>query len=321
MQQITTQPKPNLAAKKEPFKTKIFPSDLIEEKNISLKQPFGKPISNVQMDSAGNYFQNFETGCIISTPKGVFEIHGDIYKKWIQLGREKFAVPITDETGTPDKVGRYNHFTNGASIYWTPATGAQAVYGAIRTKWAESGWETSSLGYPTSDEMPASDGVGRISNFQNGSIYWAANTGAIILKSLLAWQDIIVTGGIAALGGNYEITFYQNGDFVFSGHMHNSGIDSYDSQLAVAIVDGLGNAYTLEHKGHTDRNVPVFGGGNQSDDWENRGNNPAIAKNWGQVHVARYARVFNYDSQIAGAAAEAAKAAAQAAVTALIALV
>ncbi len=316
MQQIPTTPKADWKTKKQtPVK---LPWQLIEEKNKSLHEPFGKAISTAQPDSAGNYFQDFENACIISTSKGVFEIHGDIYRKWNQLGREKFAVPITDETGTPDNIGRYNHFTNGASIYWTPATGAHAVYGAIRLKWAESGWETSSLAYPTTDEIPAPDGVGRISSFQNGSIYWASNTGAIILNSSLNWNDTIVTAGIAALGGNYQITFYQNGDFLFKGHMHDSGSDNYDSQLAAAIVDGLGHAFTVEHKGHTSG---TWSSGSRNDDWENSGNNPDIMKNWGQLHVAKYGRVFNYDSQIAEAAKEAAKAAAEAAVTALIALV
>ena len=126
------------------------------------------------------------------------------------------------------------------SIYWTPATGTYAVYEEIRTKWAKLCWENPSLRYPTSDEMPATDGVGRISNFQNGSIYWFANTGAIVLGSL-AWQHNIVTGGLAALGGNYQITFFQNGEFIFKGHIRNSGSDNYDMELAVAIVDGLGN--------------------------------------------------------------------------------
>jgi len=84
--------------------------------------------------------------------------------------------PRTDETGTPDGVGRYNHFSNDGSIYWTPATGAQSVHGAIRDRWEAMGWERSAHGYPTSDENAASNG--RMSNFQNGAIYWSPTTGA-----------------------------------------------------------------------------------------------------------------------------------------------
>ena len=86
--------------------------------------------------------------------------------------------PITDETGTPDGIGRFNHFTNGGSIYWTPWTGAHAIYGAIRAQWAATGWEHGPNGYPTSDEVTPSSGTGRFNSFQNGAIYWSARSGA-----------------------------------------------------------------------------------------------------------------------------------------------
>ena len=52
------------------------------------------------------------------------------------------------------------------------------VKGAIRDKWAELGWERSFLGYPTTDEWPTPDGVGRFNDFQGGSIRWHPDTGA-----------------------------------------------------------------------------------------------------------------------------------------------
>jgi hypothetical protein len=84
---------------------------------------------------------------------------------------------LTDETPTPDGIGRYNVFQNG-SIYWTPQTGAFEVHGAIRDKWAEVGWEAGLLGYPISNETKTPDGAGRFSVFQHGSIYWSPATGA-----------------------------------------------------------------------------------------------------------------------------------------------
>jgi hypothetical protein len=72
--------------------------------------------------------------------------------------------PTTDETGTPDGVGRFNHFFNSGSIYWTPATNAWSIHGAIRAKWASMGWERSCLGYPVSDEFAISGGDRAISS-------------------------------------------------------------------------------------------------------------------------------------------------------------
>jgi uncharacterized protein with LGFP repeats len=85
--------------------------------------------------------------------------------------------PTTDETPTPDGVGRYNHFSKSASIYWSPSTGAWSVHGAIRDRWASLGWERSALGYPTSDEFDVAGG--RRNTFQHGYITWFSASSAI----------------------------------------------------------------------------------------------------------------------------------------------
>jgi uncharacterized protein with LGFP repeats len=118
--------------------------------------------------------RDFQGGSIYWTPEtGAHEVHGDIRVKWARSGgvRSFLGYPVTDETGTPDGVGRFNHF-QGGSIYWTPETGAQEVHGDIRERWASMGWERSRLGYPTSDER--SWERGRLSDFQGGSILWTA---------------------------------------------------------------------------------------------------------------------------------------------------
>lgn len=83
--------------------------------------------------------------------------------------------------GIGDTQDRFNSDYYGndqnSTVYWTPATGAHEVHGAIREQFIRVGAENSRLGYPISDEMPAPDGVGRVSNFEHGSIYWAARTG------------------------------------------------------------------------------------------------------------------------------------------------
>jgi hypothetical protein len=83
------------------------------------------------------------------------EVHGAIAAKYRMLGAEAsfLGYPTTDETATPDGIGRYNHFQAG-SIYWTPGTGANEVHGLIRDYWAAHGWERNAdLGYPISDEL------------------------------------------------------------------------------------------------------------------------------------------------------------------------
>ena len=108
-------------------------------------------------------------------------------QSWANTGRwaappRSSDYPTTDELATPDTTGRYNHFANGGSIYWTPSTGGHEVHGAIRVKWAQLGWERGPLGYPTSDEYTIAGG--RRSDFQHGSISWnsATNTTTVTLR-------------------------------------------------------------------------------------------------------------------------------------------
>ncbi|WP_083968994.1 N-acetylmuramoyl-L-alanine amidase [Hyalangium minutum] len=130
-------------------------------------------------DGVGRY-NHFENGSIYWTSAtGAHEVRGQVYTKWAELEWERSVLgyPLTDEQGTPDGVGRYNHFQNG-SIYFTPATGAHAVVGDINAKWVALSREAGLLGYPLTDETKTPDGVGRFNHFQNGSIYWTPTTGA-----------------------------------------------------------------------------------------------------------------------------------------------
>jgi len=92
------------------------------------------------------------------------EVHGAILAKYQELGAESsfLGYPVTDESGTPDGIGRFNHFQAG-SIYWTPATGAHEVHGLIRDYWSAHGWErNAALGYPISDELIPDRRIGHV---------------------------------------------------------------------------------------------------------------------------------------------------------------
>ena len=128
-------------------------------------------LDQVLADTGGPGFWRSGTSC----PGGTGVTGGAIDAAYRALGAcgSVVGVPITNETGTPDGVGRYNVFERG-SIYWTPATGAHAVHGVIRDAWKAEGWEAGALGYPVSDEYAAAGG--RKSDFQHGSITWDATT-------------------------------------------------------------------------------------------------------------------------------------------------
>lgn len=135
-------------------------------------------------DGVGRY-NHFKGGSIYWTAKtGAFEVHGDIRAKWASIGWERgYGYPTTDELPTPDGRGRFNHFTDGRSIYWTPQTGAHLIYGVIREKWASMGWERGALGYPTTDELASDRGdFKRMSKFEKGTIYWRPDLTQVVMK-------------------------------------------------------------------------------------------------------------------------------------------
>jgi len=119
-----------------------------------------------------------------SKATGAREVHGDIRAKYNVLhGADgPLGLPTTDETGTPDGVGRFNHFERG-SIYWTAHTGPMMVRGPVRDQWASEGWERGQLGFPVSDEQrviplhPSDHPNIAWSLFENGGIV-ATNEGA-----------------------------------------------------------------------------------------------------------------------------------------------
>ena len=153
----------------------------------------GFPVIDVTptADGAGRFIHFSGAGSIFwSASTGAHAVYGLIRQKWAALNWERgpLAYPTTDEDGTPDGIGRFNHFSGAnGSIYYTPSTGAHAIYGLIKQKWAALGWERGPLGYPTTDEDGTPDGIGRFNHFSgaNGSIYYTPSTGAHAIYGMI----------------------------------------------------------------------------------------------------------------------------------------
>src|SRR3569833_1684160 len=101
--------------------------------------------------------QQFQRDITISwhpTLGEAFAVWGAIGQKWFSLKQKQIGYPGTDEMGSKDGRGRFNHFramqlAGGppASIYWTPTTGAHEVHGAIREAWKRIGFVWCSFGF------------------------------------------------------------------------------------------------------------------------------------------------------------------------------
>lgn len=96
---------------------------------------------------------------------------------------------VNDEYDT-GKGGRAQDF-RGGTAYWSPSTGAHALFGAILAKYNGLGGASGWLGFPTTGETKTPDGVGRYVHFENGSIYWTPSTGAYAIPGDMfsAWGE------------------------------------------------------------------------------------------------------------------------------------
>ncbi|WP_432561626.1 N-acetylmuramoyl-L-alanine amidase [Kineococcus sp. SYSU DK003] len=137
----------------------------------------GTPTTSENDTPAKNGSYRFYTGGAIywSSRTGAHTVRGAILAEYGRLGWEKSGLgfPTTDDS--PAKGGFYNHF-EGGSIYYSAATGARDVRGAIRQKWASMGWEGGRAGFPTTGDSQAKGGW--FNHFQGGSIYYSAASGA-----------------------------------------------------------------------------------------------------------------------------------------------
>ncbi len=145
----------------------------------------------------GGRASNFQKGRIYwSSSTGAKVVYGGILSKYLSVGGPgSFAgLPTTDEHGAEG--GRASFF-QGARIYWSSATGARVVQGAIMRKYAELGAEKF-IGLPVSDEEGAA--TGRRSRFQRGHIYWAPTTGAHAVYGAILARYLDAGGPSSSLG-------------------------------------------------------------------------------------------------------------------------
>jgi uncharacterized protein with LGFP repeats len=153
------------------------------------RSSLGYPTSDVRTaaDGTGQY-ASFQGGTVYWSPStGARSMMGAVGSLYASAGAERSSLgyPTQSVWGLPDKVGQFAKFQHG-SIYWSPATGARSLTGAIGSRYASAGAQRSSLGYPTQSVWGLPDKVGQFAKFQHGSIYWSPTTAArIVMGSML----------------------------------------------------------------------------------------------------------------------------------------
>lgn len=133
----------------------------------------GYPTGNQVATKDNGLFQQFEGGGMYYSPStGAYENYGGIRETYSGMGFENsfLGYPIGRVGCGLIEDGCYQHY-QGGSIYWTPNYNGMIIYGAIRDKWFQLGYEKSSLGYPTGAEY-CYDGANCYRDFEKGTIYW-----------------------------------------------------------------------------------------------------------------------------------------------------
>jgi hypothetical protein len=199
---------------------------------------FGGSSSDTVEIASGQYMRSYRDADIYySQATGTHFVLGDIRAKYNAIGGAKgvLGLPTTDELGTPDGIGRYNHFQKG-SIYWKPNIGPMMLHTALRDLWAAQGWEWGFLGYPILDQHrkvfanPTAQPQAYWEFFENGALF-ASNYEALpalvaeftpgelasIVRKFFddsfheASSDLGIEGGIKILGvSDYQYDFWSS---------------------------------------------------------------------------------------------------------------
>ncbi|WP_369690854.1 LGFP repeat-containing protein, partial [Nocardia jejuensis] len=126
--------------------------------------PLGAAQGTVYAFGADGAAQDYQGGKIVYSPEtGARVMYGVILDKYLLLGggNSDIGYPRNDESdsSTPG-AARFNEFSapDGATMYWSPETGAWLVRGPIRSAWSALGATNGVLGSPTTDTTVV-DGV------------------------------------------------------------------------------------------------------------------------------------------------------------------
>ncbi len=164
----------------------------------------GYPLGEQGTDgnAPGVTYTNFQGGDIVySQATGAQVVRGAVLARWLALGASAGALglPVSSDAPAPGGEGTVVDFQRG-SIYWSPATGAHDVRGAILARYREVGGPTL-LGYPTRGDTPERGAPGAWrSTFQRGDVVWTAETGAQVLRGEVLRTWLSLGGAAGQLG-------------------------------------------------------------------------------------------------------------------------
>ncbi len=171
------------------------PIDLRYASDAAVRTALGAP-TDVEQGTSSIRWRAYAKGRMYwSAATGAHTMTGAILTSYLRLnGHLALGLPTTDDTAGANG-GRYNLLSGGRGFYWSSATGAHYVAGAIHTRYRALGADRSSLGYPTTDQGKVTNGY--YNKFKNGAIYIKNGRPAFSLSGaiLAKWTALGGVGG------------------------------------------------------------------------------------------------------------------------------
>lgn len=159
----------------------------------SRRDRFGKTAVRVTLGLAASVALLFSVHTAAATPDS--DAHDAITAAWEAAGGDGSPLGAPKGDVHPAGAGFAQEFAGGAMFY-TPETGAKALYGAILDKYQSLGGAADSdLGFPTGDEVPGlvpDSRVVLLSGDDKPLIYWTGEHGAHVVRGPInaAWDEL-----------------------------------------------------------------------------------------------------------------------------------
>ncbi|MDN6795006.1 MAG: C39 family peptidase [Propionibacterium sp.] len=210
----------------------------------------GLPVGDEVADTDNGLYQAFQGGRVYWRPAypGLI-VRGAMLGAYLSQGgpTSYLGYPLGNE-GPSVRGAVYQEFEGGIG-YWSTATGAHFLHGALRTWYADSGWEHGVHGFPASDEYPDHGSVRQ--DFEHGSFWWGGmpartythsvewagqpnnyfcgpTSGFMILRYAGAWRSASGTGlSIDALAGRSYMNTVGYGYTSFHDRRFSAGMNAW----------------------------------------------------------------------------------------------
>ena len=163
----------------------------------------GYPTSTLSCGLTGTgCYSTFEGGAIFwSHEIGAHAVNNTVLSRWrLNGGRTGPLGNPTSDLICGLRGGGCGQTFEGGAIYWSSATGTRAVIGAVHDRWVAARGVYGSVGYPSTDTICGLRGGGCGQNFEDGSVYWSAATGARVITGEIRRRWAAARGVYGSLG-------------------------------------------------------------------------------------------------------------------------